>query len=1165
MKRKIQFKSIKPRLTLWFLIMALLPLITVCIINHEMGVNFSKVREGDKLVAIRDLMAQQVNSWLDHRMGDIRDISEDDCIREIGKLPDAGDRRNDLAFDHARENLIRFIKNSPNFLDLFIINPHSGRVEISTDRLLEGENRSDRLYFTTPLQTGQVYIETYYSKYLDKPSMTFSIPIYSMADRGQHLIGILAGRINLEDSLYDMLLDRAGMGETGETLIIGKDGIVLNELRWDAKAPFKLKVDGGVAGRALREETGIAEAIDYRGEKVLAAYTFIPRTQWGFVAKQDLREIYAPTKLILRYTLILLLISVIATYLVTSLLTRTITRPIVEMTQVSKRIEQGELSARNRTERADELGYLARSFNTMADSVMSNMAIQEGGADIVRVMVSAEHLADFGEELLKKLVEITGSHSGAFYLLNEDGSTFEHLTSIGVTPQLQEPFDAEKKDGEFGRVLATQKISRLTHIPPDTAFTFKTFMGTVLPREIITIPLIVRGRVMAVISLAALNDYSRESLEILNQIWMIMGTAFSNQLANAQTQKLAEELRSKNEQLQMQTEELQTQAEELQQQAEELQQQSEELLEQNAELEAQRSHVEEANRLKSAFMSNMSHELRTPLNSIMALSHVLLMQARQKLSQEEGKYLEIIERNGRGLLALINDILDLSKIESGRFDINPKPLSLASIIEIIIERLEPLAREKGIEIKVDIPEYLPSIVSSEERVHQILQNIMGNAVKFTERGSITVSVCHDTQKVYIKIADTGIGIANEDLPYIFKEFRQVDSSSSRRYGGTGLGLAIAFKAARLLGGKISVESELGKGTIFTLTLPIEWPTAVQVYETASAAMPPTEIQPAGGPVIEQDTLKIWEAREWEVRDQDGRSRQVSASKVRAVSRILLVEDSQPAIIQVKAVLENEGYHVDVALSGEEALFAVQRKIPDGIILDLMMPEIDGFTVLEKIRSTKATAKIPVLILTAKDLTQDDFKKLTANHVQQLVQKGNVDKEGLLLKVKLMLGGKRGGEEVKKRELPETKISKMKLPKTKLPETNLQTNLSKMKKGNPVILVIEDNPDNMVTIKSILKDKYKILEAADGEAGLNMALTQLPDLVFLDMALPKMDGYMVVQKMKADKRVCHIPVIALTALAMKGDREKILEAGCDDYISKPIDPEYIMQRISEWAA
>ncbi|MEW5802750.1 MAG: ATP-binding protein [bacterium] len=404
-------------------------------------------------------------------------------------------------------------------------------------------------------------------------------------------------------------------------------------------------------------------------------------------------------------------------------------------------------------------------------------------------MVSAEHLVDFGKELLKKLVETTGSHFGAFYLLNEDGKRFEHLTSIEINPEIQEPFCAEKNEGEFGRALATGKISRITHIPPDTAFTFKTFMGTVLPREIVTIPIMVREKVAAVISLAALNEYSKEGLEILNQTWMIMNTAFSNQMAGAQMQKLAGELRSKNEQLQSQTEELQTQAEELQQQ-------SEELLEQNAELEAQRSQVEEANRLKRVFLSNMSHELRTPLNSIMALSRVLLMQAISKLSQEEGKYLEIIERNGRELLALINDILDLSKIESGKRDMTPKSLSLASVIETLVECLEPLAQEKGIEIKVDLPDHLPQIESSEERVHQILQNIMGNAVKFTEQGSITVSASHDAHYVSMKIADTGIGIAEKDLPHIFKEFRQVDGSSSRQYGGTGLGLAIASKAAQ---------------------------------------------------------------------------------------------------------------------------------------------------------------------------------------------------------------------------------------------------------------------------------------------------------------------------------------------------------------------------------
>ncbi|EKD81201.1 MAG: hypothetical protein ACD_39C01911G0001, partial [uncultured bacterium] len=250
-------------------------------------------------------------------------------------------------------------------------------------------------------------------------------------------------------------------------------------------------------------------------------------------------------------------------------------------------------------------------------------------------------------------------------------------------------------------------------------------------------------------------------------------------------------------------------------------------------------------------------------------------------------------------------------------------------------------------------------------------------------------------------------------------------------------------------------------------------------------------------------------------------------------RILLIEDNESAIIQVKAFLESADYIADVARGAQEAFKYVAHTIPDGIILDLMMPDIDGFEVLEKIRSTAATAKIPVLILTAKDLTPEDFRKLSANNVKQLVQKGDVDRASLLDKISTLLTGKAGK------------------PTSTMPSTT------------PKIMIMEDNPDNMATFKAVLRNNYQILEAADGETGLQMVEKLIPDLILLDMALPKIDGFAVVGRLKSNPQLRHIPVIAVTARVMKGDREKIINAGCDDYIAKPIDPDHFVQKITEW--
>lgn len=934
------------------------------------------------------------------------------------------------------------------------------------------------------------------------------------------------------------------------------------------------------------------------------------------------------TQLIFMVGLIILLTSGVG-----YLLLYGIKAPLEELTAVTRRFRNGDFDARSHYGSANELGALSASFNEMAAAISLRVETDKKNTAVAEALIIETGLKEFAETVLEKFMDITASNMGAFYSLNEDDSRFSPLAAIGVNPELLEPFDASNFEGEFGKSLKTGKISHIRNIPEETRFTFKTFAGTAVPREIITLPVLVRGKVRAMLSLACLGRYSPAALGALSQSSVIaLNTAFANLLANDWTRRLSEELRENNQELRAQQEELQAQAQELLKQSEEMQAQ-------NVELARQRLAVEEASRLKSQFLSNMSHELRTPLNSVMALSRVLMMQATAKLSTEEVGYLEIIERNGKNLLALINDILDLSKIEAGRMDIKPRFFSLGRTLENVVESMAPLAIEKHIEIRQEIPEDLPLVESDEIRVMQILQNLFANAVKFTATGSVAVSVNSDQKNISVRITDTGIGIAEQDLPHIFDEFRQVDGSSSRRHEGTGLGLTIALKAACMLGGDIAVTSTLGVGSTFTLSLPVAWPGQMGVRETVVAGQS-TGVKPALKTIlIVDDDPRMAErisryllqagyntliatsgaealtlaAREqpvaitldiimpdmdgWEVlqglknspetknipviivtvsKDKElgfalgaagymtkpvdrnllvSEIRKIGRPGTRAISqqpeksatrpRILIVEDNEAAIIQIRSVLENAGYAVDMACGGQEAYNYVSHTIPDGIVLDLMMPEIDGFEVLEKIRSRSETAKIPVLILTAKDLTTADFNRLSANHVEQLVQKGDVDQESLLLKIQSMLDGE-DNEDAGKLN-PDTGGG---LPRTHGPQA-------------ATILIVEDNLDNMTTIKAVLQHRYRILEAHDGENGLRMATEARPDLILLDMALPKMDGITVVRRLKIDPELRDIPVIALTAKVMKGNREKSLDAGCNDYISKPIDPVGFLEKITEW--
>jgi len=1370
MKWIITFKTIKARLTFWLLIVAVLPLIVTGIIISQQRVRVIKANSFEKLTTIRDLKVRQLNLWLDERIKDIKIISEDNEIRAISKIFNATEHtENDiLIFQTATALLTRYVEKSNVYDEVFIINAHSKQIELSTNKARIGSDKSHDKNFTEPMRTQNIYIkDIYYSETTRKPAMTFSIPIHDKEKSGV-IAGILVVGIDLELSLYDLLQNRTGMGNTGETLIVNKEGIALNELRWYPNAPLKLKIEATPVLMASQGKTGITETVDYRGEPILAAYTYLPRTQWGFVAKQDLKEVYEPVRAMLLNILIVVVVCVIFVYLLAFLVARNFARPVQEMTKVSRRMQEGDLSARNHIMGEDELGLLAQSFNYMAGTMESQILIQKSVADLSMTMVASRGMQDFAGELLKKLIETTGSSLGAFHLLTEDGKEFKHITSIGISPELLEPFDATAHEGELGRVVAAGKISWIKDIPEDTVFKFKTFTGTLLPKEIITTPLMVDDKVVAVISLASLNPYSTDSIKILDQAWMAMNMALSNLMAGEKTERLADELGQKNYELEAQSEELQSQSDELRQTAEELQ-------EQNLELELQGKQVEEANRLKSEFLSNMSHELRTPLNSVMALSRVLIRQAEDKLSEEELNYLKVIARNGQNLLALINDILDLAKIEAGNMNVSLKLFPLGYTVETIMERLAPIAEEKGIEMHLNIPDDLPKIESDEVRVHQILQNIIGNAVKFTTKGSVTASARSDGENIHIEVVDTGIGIAKKDLPYIFQEFRQVDGSSARAYEGTGLGLAIASRAARVLGGELRVQSVLGKGSKFTLTLPIRRPDIMPEFRpvvptapieiaqsrkivlvvddapdvaaliaahliregydaltatsgkqalelaanhrpfaiTLDIVMPDmdgwevlqslkenpdtkdipviiisiaddrevgfalgavgyitkpvnkdvllAEINNIGGSsmhtvlvaddnmherremakIIEQggmraiiadggvkcmemitatmpdllildlimpdmDGFEVLErvrsdpatrdlpvivvtAKELTAKDREKLTGKVSlilaksettstalleeikkilgniekchkypeSGKLKTVNRILLVEDNEAAVIQVKSVLESEGYGVDVARGGQEALEYVKDKIPDGIILDLMMPEVDGFEVLKNIRSQEATAKVPVLILTAKDLTAEDLKTIKNNNIKQLIQKGDVDREDLLVKVKSMLGEKT----IAAKEISDPKPVSF---QAELVQTRQQEPARARKTaGRSTILVIEDNPDNMISIKAVLNTQYTILEAADGEEGLKKALTKGPDLILLDMFLPGMDGFAVAGKLKEEDKTRHIPIIAVTAKAMKGDREKILEAGCDDYMSKPIDPEEVLKKIENW--
>ncbi len=789
--------------------------------------------------------------------------------------------------------------------------------------------------------------------------------------------------------------------------------------------------------------------------------------------------------------LLFMLASFSITLIIGFTLSRNIRRPLEELNTAVQRFQDGDMDSRSKYLSANEFGVLASSINRLADLVQSNTQIHNMRSSIVDLMLSEDDRERFFRSLLGILTELTGAQIAAVYLLNRDKRQFEHFDSIGLDCGERAPFSAESFEGEFGVALYAKKIRHIKGIHGDTRVTYRAVSGTFVPREIITVPIVSGGKVIAVISLASLSELNPLSAELLEVVYVTMCTRISDILSYEEIKGFQLSLERQNKELEEQRVELVAQASEM--------------LQQNTELELQKRQLNEASRLKTNFLSNMSHELRTPLNSIIALSSVLSRRLKDKIQSEEHGYLDIIERNGKNLLLLINDILDISRIESGREDMEIANFSLCELVDETVTMLQAQAAHKKIKLSFENPPVPELYINSDrKKCSHILQNLIGNAVKFTEKGAVSVTLQKSGDNFELRVADTGIGISAEDLPHIFDEFRQADSSISKRYGGTGLGLSIVQKYVDMLGGSVLAVSELNRGSVFTVTLPVM---SGGVADALDALYPP--------PMLEESC---------------------ALNNEKTDKTILLVDDNEFATMQIRDLILEMGFNVLIAHSAEESFALIEQKVPDAMVLDIMMPDIDGLKLLEMLRNEERTANIPVLVLTAKHITKEELKFLKRNNVHQLIQKGDVDPAKLKSAITLML-------------YPEI------LHPSARPERREVI-------GRPVVLIAEDNPDNMTTMKALLDADYTLLEAADGEKCIETAVKHVPDLILMDIALPVKDGIEAFFELRESPLTRHIPVVAVTSSALLHDRAKILAQGFDAFVAKPIEEQELKRVIRE---
>ena len=1085
------FSSLRARLLFWFLLIFFVPLVAMTAAVYYKRLNVAREMVFDKLSVARSLRQTQINSFLDEITGDVTTLAElsetRNAIQQImmkqGRLP--GDARAML-----RNTLRGYVRSHENSAEAFVASENAN-ILLSSNPTREGGVATNPMSIREAVRNRCMVFSDVFSQGLERtPCMNVIVPI--VLDQATWTAMVI--RINLDKTLYRILGDQTGMGRTGESLLVNHDQTLLSPLRWIEASVLTYKVTAHPATLAANGNTGTIEDNDYRGEPVLASYAYIPRTAWGLVCKQDQSELYQPFRKLLYFTLALGAFISIVIGLIAFLVAGTITRPIDELSRISKEISAGRYSDRVPVRGPVELKTLATSFNHMTETVQQTIEVKKHLSDLAMDLLPVEDLREFCQKSSAILVGISGARMAAVYLAADDSHLFQPIHAIGAASELMRDFDHQTLEGELGLVITRKGICRTT-ASAGSPFRFTTPFGDIEPADIVSLAISVEKEIKGFISLAAERPFSPQALEIIEQAQQTLNSGFSRVMAHERVSRLAGELSIKNT-------ELTQQAEELNHQSAEMVQQSEELYRRNRQLNRQKQQLEEATRLKSEFLSNMSHELRTPLNSVLALTRVLSIQSVSRLQEEERGYLEIIERNGRHLLALINDILDLAKIESGHYELTLEKVSVHNIALEVTDSLTMLASEKELSISVKADNNLPPLTTDPKRLQQILRNLVGNAIKFTHKGRIIVRLTTQAEDFLIAVSDTGIGIDPQHLEFVFDEFRQVDGSTTRTYEGTGLGLAITRKAARALGGEVTVESEPGRGSTFTVKLPLKGPDNRSASRAGTVTRTPVSgsIQPATKCVPVMDDI---------------------GCPTRGKAKIVLViDDNEYDRLFVASLLKEIGLDVFMAVDGQNGLEMIRRQKPDVVTLDLLMPGLDGTEVLNEMRADPDTAGIPVIIITSRDMAPEEFEHLPSVACAIIVKNG-LDRSSL------------------HRELTAA-----------LKRLGLQSALEQSTSGERILLV-EDSEAAAVQVRfSLEPEGYRVDSVSSGAKAIEYLTHHLPDGVILDLMMPEVDGFAVLEEVRRSSLNRDVPIMIMTAKTLSpGDYDRLKNLGVRQIIQK----------------
>ena len=758
--------------------------------------------------------------------------------------------------------------------------------------------------------------------------------------------------------------------------------------------------------------------------------------------------------------------------------------------------------------------------------------LQAGQVGLSTAMLGDKTVQQLGESVLDFLTPYLGAEAGV--LFKGEGDNFERAAQLGVPGDADIPKSFATREGLLGRVAADGRPVIL-HDVPEGYLTVGSAFGRDKPRHLVIAPFNADGVVNAVIELGFLHPVDERIEVFLEQVAAPVGVALRSARYRTELQNLLEEAQRQAEELQVQSEELRVSNEELEEQGRalkehqvrleqqqvELEQTNTQLEEQAQQLEVQRDdlartgatvelkarELEQASRYKSDFLANMSHELRTPLNSLLILSKLLGDNPQRNLTDEQVQFARTIQSSGNDLLNLINDILDLSKIEAGHIEVRPETVSLTRLAADLRQTFDPIAGERRLTFAIDIAkECPPAITTDRQRLEQILKNLLSNAFKFTEKGSVDLRVTLAGNNLSLAVSDSGIGVSPEQHQAIFEAFRQADGAINRRYGGTGLGLSISRELARLLGGSIALESQPDKGSTFTITIPL-------VYDPSSVSPrpepAPAPLSAAGSPAPSSRPAAL------PFTVDDDREHLETTRRI-----LLVVEDDQAFAGIVRDLARETGFQCLVASTAEEALDLAKRYKPSAIVLDVGLPDQSGLAVLDRLKRDDETRHIPIHVVSGTDHTQT---ALSLGAVGYLVKPVSRDDLAEVLQ-------------------------------------GLEAQLSRTVRR---VLIVEDDPVQREAVGKLLRSgDVETVSAGTAAECLRLLKEQTFDCMVLDLSLPDASGFSLLETLSHEGDYAFPPVIVYTGRDLTAEDEQKLRRYSSSIIIKGAkSPERLLDEVS----